>query len=190
MANKPVEPSAESKQTQAGHGDGVPLALARVQARGKRPLAVRSPSISGGIPARHSEYAEGVSPEISWNSLTEAKSYALILEDTDAKSVRPFVHWVAWNIPGSVTTLPEGLQELPRLTEPEGILQGKTSRGSVGYFGPRPPPGDPPHHYHFQVFALDIELDVPAGAERDDVLDAMNGHVLAAGELVGTFQHA
>ena len=67
----------------------MPLALARVEARGKRPLTVRSPSISGGIPARHSEYAEGVSPEISWNGLTEAKSYALILEDPDAKSVRP-----------------------------------------------------------------------------------------------------
>jgi len=180
MANNPIEPPAED----------VPLALARVQARGKRRLAVRSPSISGGIPAKHSEYADGVSPEISWNSLTEAKSYALILEDPDAKSVRPFVHWVAWNIPGSVTTLPEGLQEEPRLTEPEGVLQGKTSRGSVGYFGPRPPPGDPPHHYHFQVFALDTELDVPAGAERDEVLDAMSGHVLATGELIGTFQRA
>ena len=188
MANKPKEPPPDAMQEQAARGSGVPLASARVQARGKRPLAVRSPSISGGIPAKHSEYADGVSPEISWNSLTEAKSYALILEDPDAKSVRPFVHWVAWNIPGSVTTLPEGLQEQPRLTEPEGILQGKTSRGSVGYFGPRPPPGDPPHHYHFQVFALDTELDVPAGAERDEVLEAMNGHVLAVGELIGTFQ--
>jgi Raf kinase inhibitor-like YbhB/YbcL family protein len=180
VANKQREPT----------DSGVPLALERVEARGKRPLTVRSPSISGGIPPRHSEYAEGVSPEISWSELTEAKSYALILEDPDAKSVRPFVHWVAWNIPRGVTTLPEGLQEQARLTEPKGVLQGKTSRGSVGYFGPRPPPGDPPHHYHFQVFALDTQLDVPAGAERDEVLEAMYGHVIAAGELVGTFQQS
>ena len=170
MANKRLEHPAT----------GVPLALGRVQARGRRPLRVGSPTISGGIPLRHSEYDAGVSPEISWTGLAEAKSYALILEDPDAKTVRPFVHWLAWNIPGSTTRLPEGIEE--------GVLQGKTSRGSVGYFGPRPPPGDPPHHYHFQVFALDTELDVPAGAERDEVLEAMSGHVLAAGELVGTFQ--
>ena len=70
-------------------GDAVPLALARVEARGKGALTVRSPSISGGIPVRHSEYAEGVSPQISWSALTEVKSYTLILEDPDAKSVRP-----------------------------------------------------------------------------------------------------
>jgi hypothetical protein len=73
-------------------------------------------------------------------------------------------------------------------TEPNGLLQGKTSKGSMGYFGPRPPEGDPPHHYHFQVFALDTTLDVPQGADRDEVLRAMSGHVLAAGELVGTYQ--
>ena len=67
------------------------------------------------------------------------------------------------------------------------MLQGRTTRGSVGYYGPRPPVGDPPHHYHFQVFALDTMLDVPLGADRDQVLDAMQGHVLAKGELVGTY---
>jgi Raf kinase inhibitor-like YbhB/YbcL family protein len=110
------------------------------------------------------------------------------MEDPDAKPITPFVHWVAWNIPSSLSHLREGLQEQPRLTEPEGILQGRTSRGTVGYYGPRPPVGDPPHHYHFQVFALDTMLDVPPGSSRDDVLAAMAGHVLAAGELVGEYQ--
>jgi Raf kinase inhibitor-like YbhB/YbcL family protein len=160
---------------------GVPLALKRAEARAKGTLSVRSNSIRGAIPVMHSEYAEGVSPEISWSEVEGAKSYALILEDPDARTVRPFVHWVAWNIPADVTTLPAGL------SRPE-VCQGKTSRGSVGYFGPRPPEGDPPHHYHFQVFALDKQLDVPPGADRDEVLRAMSGHVLAAGELVGTFQ--
>ena len=86
--------------------------------------------------------------------------------------------------------MPEGLQDHPRLTAPEGMLQGLNSRGSMGYFGPRPPVGDPPHHYHFQVFALDTRLEVPPGAERDAVLEAMKGHVLAAGELVGTYQQS
>jgi Raf kinase inhibitor-like YbhB/YbcL family protein len=114
----------------------------------------------------------------------------VITEDPDAKPITPFVHWVAWNIPADRTSLPEGLQEQPRLTQPEGVLQGRTSRGSVGYFGPKPPVGDPPHHYHFQVFALDAKLDVPAGADRDQLLAAMQGHVLAAGELVGTYRQA
>jgi Raf kinase inhibitor-like YbhB/YbcL family protein len=97
---------------------------------------------------------------------------------------------VAWNIPASTTRLPEGLQEQPRLTEPEGMLQGKTSRGSAGYSGPRPPVGDPPHHYHVQVLALDTLLDLPPGADRDQVLAAARGHVLAVGDLVGQFQQA
>jgi Raf kinase inhibitor-like YbhB/YbcL family protein len=69
-------------------------------------------------------------------------------------------------------------------------MQGRNSRGQVGYMGPRPPAGDPAHHYHFQVFALDTMLSLPPGAERDAVVTAMNGHVLARGETVGTFAKA
>jgi Raf kinase inhibitor-like YbhB/YbcL family protein len=187
-AAKTMTPPATAMEMQAKQGVGVPLALARVEARGKGALDVRSMDVRGAIPKEHSEYFDGVSPEISWKAVEGAKSYALIMEDPDAKPITPFVHWVVWNIPARVTMLPQGLQEQPRLTEPEGVLQGKTSRGSVGYYGPRPPVGDPPHHYHFQVFALDSELSVPAGADRDDVLEAMRGHVLAEGELVGTYQ--
>jgi len=175
---------------QSSQGDGVPLALQRAATQSRAAISVSSQSIRGTIPPAQSEYADGVSPEISWNRVEGAESYALILEDPDAKSIKPFVHWVVYNIPADLTSLPEGLQEQARLTEPEGLLQGQTSRGTVGYFGPRPPVGDPPHHYHFQVFALDRELPVPPGAARDEVLNAMQGHVLAAGELVGTYQQA
>ncbi len=153
-------------------------------------ISVTSPAIHGTIARVQSEYGDGVSPEIWWERVEGAKSYALILEDPDAPSPAPFVHWVAYNSPADRTSLPEGLQEREQLTEPAPLLQGKTSKGNVGYFGPRPPVGDPPHHYHFQVFALDRTLDVPPGAERDEVLNAMSGHVLAAGELVGTYQQA
>ncbi len=173
---------------QTRQGNGVPLALKRAESRARGTLKVQSNSIQGAIPAMHSEYAEGLSPEISWSRVEGAKSYALIVEDPDAHAVRPFVHWVAWNIPGDVTTLPDGFNDAGALTETIGLLQGKTSKGSVGYFGPRPPEGDPPHHYHFQVFALDTELNLPPGAGRDEVLHAMSGHVLAAGELVGTYE--
>ena len=176
--------------TPASPGFEVPLALRRVVARGKSTLQVRSSSIQDTIPPEHSAYAAGVSPALSWNKVDGAQSYVLILEDPDARSVRPFVHWVAFNIPAEVTSLPKGLKEQSRLTDPKGLLQGKNSLGNVGYFGPRPPVGDPPHHYHFQVFAIDCKLDVPPGADRDEVIVAMAAHVLAAGELVATYQQS
>jgi Raf kinase inhibitor-like YbhB/YbcL family protein len=169
-------------------GSGVPLALQRVVPKDPAPMRVGSPNIHGAIPRKQSAYAEGRSPEISWNRVAGARSYALILEDPDAKNPRPFVHWVAYNIPADRTSLPEGLQGEARLSEPASLLQGRNSRDGVGYFGPRPPVGDPAHHYHFQVFALDIELPVRPGAPRDEVIVAMSNHVLAAGELVGTYQ--
>lgn len=125
---------------------------------------------------------------LSWSAAPNAVSYAIILEDPDAKPIVPFVHWLAWNIPAAIQQLPEGLQEQHRLTEPEGVLQGATGRGSVGYFGPRPPVGDPPHRYVFQVFALDTMLKIPPGADRDQLLAAMRGHVLAKGRLTGRYQ--
>jgi Raf kinase inhibitor-like YbhB/YbcL family protein len=92
----------------------------------------------GAIPNKHSDCADGVSPPLAWSPVKGAKSYAIIAEDPDAAPIKPFVHWVAWNIPGNSIGLPEGLQQQPRLTDPEGVLQGRTSRGVVGYFGPRP----------------------------------------------------
>ena len=180
MPDQPSQPQAASS--------GVPLALQRAGTDAKHFITVSSPAIHGTIPKVQSEYGDGVSPELWWDRVEGAKSYALILEDPDAKSITPFVHWVAYNIPADRTSLPEGLKEQEQLSEPASLLQGKTSKGNVGYFGPRPPVGDPPHHYHFQVFALDAELDVPPGAERDEVLEAMSGHVLAVGELIGTYQ--
>jgi Raf kinase inhibitor-like YbhB/YbcL family protein len=176
-------------QQQANKGNGVPIAITRPQTRSKGSLSVTSSSFpkNGEMPAKYSEYADGVSPALSWSAVAGAKSYAIVMEDPDAKPVTPVVHWLAWNIPATITSLPEGLQEQPRLTDPDGVLQGRTSHGSTGWFGPRPPVGDKPHHYHFQVYALDKVLDVPWGADRDQLLDAMQGHVLGKGELIGTF---
>ena len=113
------------------------------------------------------------------------------MEDPDAKRVKPFIHWVAYDIPADSTGLPLGVPTLPRLETPvAGMLQGKNSRGTVGYFGPRTPVGDPPHHYHFQLFAVDRKLGLEPGASREEVLAAMAGHVLARGELVVRYQQA
>jgi Raf kinase inhibitor-like YbhB/YbcL family protein len=192
-AAKPSSPMgaapAGPMEQQAAKGTRVPLAIARPETQAQGKIAVTSTAFSnnGSMPMKYSEYADGVSPNLAWAAVPNAKAYAVIMEDPDAKPQLPFVHWVAWNIPAEVTRLPDGVQEQPRLTEPDGVLQGRNTRGSTGYYGPRPPVGEAAHRYHFQVFALDARLDVPFGADRDQVLAAMQGHVLAKGEIVGKY---
>ncbi|MGY8564503.1 YbhB/YbcL family Raf kinase inhibitor-like protein [Paracidovorax citrulli] len=186
--SRPTAVPSQSLERQLAAGTGVPLALERTP--NAPSVAVHSPAFQDGqpLPPRFSAYHEGLSPPLAWDAVPNALTYVVIAEDPDSTPVKPFVHWVAWNIPASVTSLPEGLQVQPRLTDPEGVLQGATSRGSVGYYGPKPPVGDPPHHYHFQVLALDKKLDAQPGATRDEVLNAAKGHVLAKGSIVGTYQ--
>lgn len=181
---------ASVMEAQAAKGVGVPLAKDRPETDAKRAFKVSSGDFAanGAIPMKQSEYADGVSPALRWDAVPGAVSYAIVMEDPDSKPIKPFVHWVAWNIPATLTSLPEGLQEQLRLVEPEGVLQGRNSSGTHGYFGPKPPVGDPAHHYHFQVLALDQMLDIPPTSDRDAFLAAASGHVIAKGELVGLYE--
>ena len=159
------------------------LAMDRAETRAEARISVTSPAFAAGaaIPLRHSAYGEGISPEIRWSGVPGGTaSLVLMMEDPDARSARPYVHWLVWNIAADSTGLPEGLAGAPSVT------QGRNNRGSSVYFGPRPP-GSQPHRYHFQLFALDTRLDLPAGARREALLAAMNGHVLAKGDLIGLF---
>ena len=158
------------------------LAVDRPETGPNAALAVTSPAFSanGTIPLTFSPYGQGRSPALSWSGVPAgAKSLVLMMEDPDATSAKPFIHWLAWNIDPSLRGLPEA-------SVPAGIREGRNGRGSAAYFGPRPH-GSKPHHYHFQLFALDRMLDLPAGADRDRLLAAMSGHVLAKGDLVGLF---
>jgi Raf kinase inhibitor-like YbhB/YbcL family protein len=187
-SSRVVKAPADAMLEQAAQGVGVPIAIQRPETSAPGQLKVHLTTAEGFINRRHSEYYDGISPRITWSAAKGARSYVVIMEDPDARPITPFVHWLAWNIPANYRHLPAGLQEQERLLDPPGVIQGRTSRGSPGYYGPRPPVGDPPHRYHFQVFALDTRLDVPPGAERDELLAAMAGHVLAAGEAVGVYQ--
>ena len=184
-----AQPPAGPMQQQAAKGNNVPLAKDRAETASAGRITVSSTGFrdAAAMPQKYSEYADGVSPALAWSAAPNAKSYVVIAEDPDAAPARPFVHWLAWNIPGTLTGLPEGVQEQPRLTEPDGVLQGKNTRGSMGYMGPRPPVGDPAHRYYFQVFALDTMLNVPFGADRDQLLDAMKGHVIGKGAVMGRY---
>jgi Raf kinase inhibitor-like YbhB/YbcL family protein len=174
-----------------GNRGGGSVAVLELGVEAPASIQVRSSAFEPGrsIPDRFTAYDEGISPPLSWSGVPPGtRSLVLIMEDPDAPIGEPFVHWLMYNIPPETMSLPEGVPEEPRLDDPPGALQGMNSRGSIGYFGPRPPKGDPPHHYHFQVFALDAELRLPPGVDRHILADAMAGHVLAKGELVGTVQ--
>ena len=167
------------------------VTLARVR---PRQPAARIEMVSDGLGAdgamdrRHSAYADNLSPPLRWTPVEGARAYALVLEDPDAPMERPFVHWLVWNLPADGTSLPEGLPDDARLASPRGALQGANDARAIGYFGPRPPKGHGVHHYHFQMFALDGPLNLPAGADLRQLTEALRGHVLADGELVGTFE--
>jgi Raf kinase inhibitor-like YbhB/YbcL family protein len=138
------------------------------------------------IPMRFSCHGENVSPQLSWsNPPAGVRSFALIVEDPDAPA-GTWTHWVLFNLPAQARAMGENT---PRQDElPNGGLQGKNSFGNVGYGGPCPPAGKA-HRYFFRLYALDIVLDLQAGAEKSEVLAAMKGHVLGEAQLMGRFQH-
>src|SRR5262245_33312604 len=157
-------------------------------------LQVASSAFTAGsrIPDKYSDYGGHISPPLTWSGPpATTRTFAIVLEDPDAKGTapQPYVHWILYNLPADARSLPESVPTMPRLKEFGGALQGQNTHGSVGYFGPRPPAGDPPHHYHFQVFALDAPLDLPPGADKATVVSAMQKHVVSHGEIVGTFEH-
>lgn len=166
------------------------LAIEQLNPNNEEPLAVESPAFASGEPIPHIYAAEGenISPPLQWSEgPEETKSYVVVMEDPDVPEDPPFIHWLIYNIPADVTALNKAVPPLPQLPKPEGALQGKNERGTIGYFGPKPPVGDPAHYYHFQIFALDTELELPFGATQADLVAAMQGHVLAAGEVTGIY---
>lgn len=141
------------------------------------------------IPRRHTEDGEDLSPELAWSGLPEGTvELALIVDDPDAPTVEPWVHWILYKIPPAAGGLPEGLPQSPRLDDHAGMLQGKNSWGTVGYRGPAPPKGHGTHHYHFKLYALDAPLDVGPEPDKKSLMMAMSGHVLSHRELVGTYE--
>ena len=137
------------------------------------------------IPTRYSCDGQDISPALSWSGVPErTQSFALILDDPDAPG-GTFTHWVIFNIPAETLELEEAIPTSPQL--PNGALQGRNSFGAIGYGGPCPPRGTL-HHYHFVIYALGETLDLTAGASKAQVLNAMQGHILAQAEIIGTYQ--
>lgn len=124
----------------------------------------------------------GVSPELSWHGApSTTQSYAVTVFDPDAPTGSGFWHWVAWDIPSSVTTLPTGA------LLPAGAVNGDNDAGTAGYTGPCPPAGDRTHRYHFTVVALDVPSVGLAATTHAAVVGFVVGqHAVASAELTAT----
>ena len=173
-------------------GSGEPLTIERITPYGEGVRVQLSSSAfppNGTIPLRHAAYGDNLSPPLQWTAVPGAAAWALILEDPDAPRAEPFLHWMIWNIPGDVTSLPENLPRTPRLDRPQGAIQARNDSNSIGYFGPRPPADGGLHRYHFQLFALGAPLRFGPDAKLQEVVSALKGDVIAQADLIGLFEH-
>jgi Raf kinase inhibitor-like YbhB/YbcL family protein len=137
------------------------------------------------IPAKYTCKGADVSPALAWSGAPAgAKSLVLIVDDPDAPA-GTWTHWVAYNIPASVSQFAEGVAKDGQLKD--GTRQGTNDFGKLGYNGPCPPPGNP-HRYFFRLYALNAKLDLKPGASRQELDAALAGKVLSQTELMGKFK--
>ena len=149
-------------------------------------LQLLSPAFEteGKIPVEYTRFADNLSPALEWNNVPEGTlSFALVCHDPDAGLVSAnnigVVHWVLYNIPGSVTGLPKGVAE---------YTKGLHSHNKEGYIGPLPPEGHGIHHYFFVLMALNKEPNLEAGLNMWQLLERIAPHVIGTSRLVGTCQ--
>ena len=150
-------------------------------------MKVTSPAFQAGqaIPPKYTCEGADISPPLQWNGIPDgAKSLALICDDPDAP-VGTWVHWVLYDLPVTVTDLPEKMPASETL--PFGGKQGINDFKRVGYGGPCPPPGKA-HHYYFKLYALGADLPLSPRATKQELLRAMEGHILAEAQIVGTYE--
>lgn len=162
-----------------GGSDQAPDVLAPVEGK-TATLHVTSPVFENGsqIPAAFTCDGADRSPELVWESVpASAQSLALIMEDPDAPG-GTWTHWVAYAISPTSSGFPEGTTD--------GLVQGENDFDRTGYGGPCPPTGSD-HRYFFRLYALDSELGLEDGASKNELLEAMDGHVIGVGQIMGTY---
>lgn len=144
------------------------------------------------IPKDHTADGRNVSPAFAWTGAPAAtKQFALVFDDPDVVfGGQTFVHWVIYKIPGTATGLPGELPMGITLSEPKelaGAIQGPSGFRQTGYRGPAPPPGKP-HHYTFTVYALDADLPLEPGLNRNQLMEAIKVHIIGQGSLVAIYE--
>jgi len=150
-------------------------------------FTVKSPAFSPGaeIPKQFTCSGADISPALEWSGApAKIAGFALIMDDPDAPA-GTWVHWVLWNVPSSVHSLPQDVAKRGKLDD--GSQQGPNDFRKIGYNGPCPPPGKP-HRYFFRLYALDATLNLAPGATRQELDVAMKGHIVGEAEYMGTFR--
>ncbi len=159
-------------------------------------MNLSSPSFANQhpIPIAFTGESVDISPVLQWSGVPErTRSYVLLCDDRDAKCPREkgenFVHWLAYEIPANVRSIPEAMPAGESLIkEPVTMEQGVNSFGKIGYGGPLPPRNSGAHHYVFTLYALDQNLKLPPGLSKRKVFEKLEGHILASAQLTGTYQ--
>ncbi len=139
------------------------------------------------LPSDYSCDGDDISPWIGIDGVNTAitKTLALIMNDPDSPGGGGFVHWIAWNI-DPVKMIPEKIEKTPGVTFPLGLMQGKNSFGKIGYNGPCPPRGQT-HRYFFKLFGVDTTLSLAPGSTKEQLVKALEGHVVQYGETYVTY---
>ncbi len=191
-ALSPLAPASQPSAIQSNDKPATisPSEVATITDSSNKHFTLTSPVLEAEnmIPTQYSCNGKDISLPLAWGDPPEGtKSFALIMDDPDARAVAGFVwiHWVIFNLPPQTRNLPEDLPKTGTL--PDGGIQGKNSFGRIGYGGPCPPSGL--HHYIYKLYALDILLNASPGATSGAITLKMNGHILAQTELVTTYRN-
>ncbi len=148
-------------------------------------LKIRSSAFNDGerIPKKYTCDGEDVSPPLTWEDVPEETvTLTIISDDPDAPS-KTWTHWLIFNIPPELNGLPEDVEKVGELEN--GIMQGFNDFGRIGYGGPCPPSGV--HRYFFKLYALDTRLDLEPGTSKEELLEAMEGHIIEKAEMIGLY---
>lgn len=176
-----------AKRAALGLGAAIFLLACPLWAQDRAKMEIKSSAFQNGaeIPRKYTCDGSDVPPELGWEGAPAgAKSFALVADDPDAPG-GAWTHWVIYDLPPEARALAEGLPALETL--PGGARQGVNDFRKVGYGGPCPPAGRT-HRYFFRLYALDAPTGLKPRATRQQLLDAVKGHVLGEGELMGRYK--
>jgi Raf kinase inhibitor-like YbhB/YbcL family protein len=159
----------------------------RLQAPATLQVSIPGDVPDGTLATNYAADGRNLSPPLTWTpGPAGTAAYVVVMQDADAPDAAA-LHWLLYHVPGGQTALPRGMKNMAAPTHPLGSGQGANVHGSYGYTGPRLAQGEPAHHYHLQVFALDRSLRLKPGATLQAVERAMAGHVVARGETVAAY---
>jgi Raf kinase inhibitor-like YbhB/YbcL family protein len=177
-------------QTHQPEHSGAAITFLKVEPyqNGRLVLTSDAIDVDGWLDPLHAQSGEEISPTLAWEASPGVVSYLLVVEDPDAPREEPALHWLMWNIPGSLHGLDANIA---KVVEPDGVggaIQGLNSRGRPGWLGMAPPEGHGPHRYHFQLFGLDRRLDLSPDTPLVEIVNILKGATVAKGELIGRFE--